>query len=418
MPAMRSKATRNNLFGHHAVGRVRQAVGTFSDPNWTWIMKPTNSLRTLKMLAKRFARAKRMPQHQALDLIAEELEFAHWNALANAHKGNWHPTLVQIAKIENYLHETLPAYKVRHSARRTKIERLTGDELTEEGTIQGHRYRITESLGDVYMFGAGWSIHVPQSPNEAPRLEIAEQINHAEPIEDPDFQIQALEVAITRSEQVRASIASDWPRRSTKPDSDGRVRHPLFGKESDSWYCLHCNSAITGQQIADSLWHCPACKASPLDIFETAYWLDDGDNPPIPIQDFDIRHNPEPTIDMVDTRLKLELDADKITLLIRSALVEDATNVSERLGALFANIDVDEEHDIWITFDEDLWPETKEPVQALAVAQLLGIEVEQSLGWRELPFAWPGLGEHTPSTVEYTKMMLDAYAERRVDKSA
>lgn len=381
-------------------------------------MKPTNSLRTLKMLAKRLARAKRVPQHQALDLIAEELEFAHWNALANARKGNWQPTPEQIAKIENHLQETLPAYKVRHSDRRTQIECSTGDELTEEGTIQGHRYRITESFGDVYMFGTGWSIHVPESPNEAPRLEIAEQINHAEPIEELDFQKQVLEIAITHSEQVRAGIASDWPRRSTKPDKDGRVRHPLSGKESDSWYCLHCNSAITGQQVADSLWHCPACKASPLDIFDTAYWLDAGDTTPIQIQEADIRQDPEPTIDIVDTRLKLKLDADKITLLIRSALVEDATNVSERLGALIAGIDVDEEHDIWITFDEDLWPEAKEPVRALAVAELLGIEVEQSSGWRELPFAWPGLGEHTPSTVEYTKMMLDDYARQRVDKSA
>ncbi|MCK0097667.1 hypothetical protein MWU60_18990 [Yoonia sp. F2084L] len=115
--------------------------------------------------------------------------------------------------------------------------------------------------------------------------------------------------------------------------------------------------------------------------------------------------------------MKLQLDAEKITLLMRSALVEDATNASERLGALFADINVHEDNDVWITFDEDLWPEHKEPVSALAVAALLGISVEQEICLRELPFAWPGLGEHTSSTVEYTEMMLKAYDSQRADKS-
>jgi hypothetical protein len=113
----------------------------------------------------------------------------------------------------------------------------------------------------------------------------------------------------------------------------------------------------------------------------------------------------------------LELHPEKITLLIRSALVEDATNASERLGALFADINVHEDNDVWITFDEYLWPGHKEPVSALAVAALLGISVEQETCFRELPFAWPGLGEHTSSTVEYTKMMLKAYGSQQADKS-
>ena len=69
-----------------------------------------------------------------------------------------------------------------------------------------------------------------------------------------------------------------------------------------------------------------------------------------------------------------------------------------------------------ITFDEYLWPEGKEPISALAVAAQLGINVDQELCLRELPFAWPGLGEHTKSTVEYTEMMLKAYASQRADK--
>lgn len=122
-------------------------------------------------------------------------------------------------------------------------------------------------------------------------------------------------------------------------------------------------------------------------------------------------------VDIADTRLKLELNAEKITLLLRSALVEDASNASERLGALFAEINVHEDNDVWLTFDEDLWPAHKEPVSALAVATLLGISVEQEICLRELPFAWPGLGEHTSSTAEYTELMLKAYASQRADKT-
>ncbi|MGB3316480.1 MAG: hypothetical protein WBB85_18940 [Albidovulum sp.] len=121
-------------------------------------------------------------------------------------------------------------------------------------------------------------------------------------------------------------------------------------------------------------------------------------------------------VDIADTPLKLDLDAEKITLLMRSALVEDASNVSERLGALFADIFVHDDNDVCITFDEDLWPEHKEPISALAVAAQLGINVDQELCLRELPFAWPGLGEHTKSTVEYTQTMLKAYADQRADK--
>ena len=88
----------------------------------------------------------------------------------------------------------------------------------------------------------------------------------------------------------------------------------------------------------------------------------------------------------------------------------DATNAIERLGALLAEISVDEENDVWIVFDEDFWPEDKDPVQALAVAELLGIEVELAITCMTTPFAWPGLGTLTSSTRDYTKMMLNAYA--------
>lgn len=382
-------------------------------------MKPTNSLHTLKALAKRYARARTLPQHRALDLVAAELKFPHWNALVSASKKDWQPTSKHIETVQAFLSQTLPTYEVKHSKREAMVLGLTSDEPAEEGKIDDHTFRIVESLGDVYLMGDGWSIYVGEAPNAPPRVKIAEQSDNSNPIHNPAFLKKALQIAATRSEQVRAGIATDWPRRSTKPDAQGRVRHPLFGSDSDSWFCLHCNSAITGRQIADSLWHCPDCKASPLDIFESAFWLGDGDAQPMPTRTSDSGQSTEPTIDIQDTRLQLRLDEENITLLIRSALVEDAANASERLGALFADIDVDEDNnDVWITFDEDLWPETKDPIQALAVAELLGIELEQSMAWRKLPFAWPGLGEHTFSTLEYTKMMLDAYAGQDVDRGS
>lgn len=52
---------------------------------------------------------------------------------------------------------------------------------------------------------------------------------------------------------------------------------------------------------------------------------------------------------------------------------------AQRAGALFADTSVHEDNDFWITFDEDLRPEHKEPVSALAVARLLDSNVEQGL---------------------------------------
>lgn len=112
---------------------------------------------------------------------------------------------------------------------------------------------------------------------------------------------------------------------------------------------------------------------------------------------------------------KLELDHKKTELLLRAALLDDAANMGERLGALLADISVDEEGDAWITLDEDLWPGEKEPEQAMSVASVLGIELELEGTDMTAPFHWPGLAEHTSSTAEYVSILLDAYAGRNVD---
>ncbi|NRP75655.1 hypothetical protein ILFOPFJJ_06578 [Ensifer psoraleae] len=119
----------------------------------------------------------------------------------------------------------------------------------------------------------------------------------------------------------------------------------------------------------------------------------------------------KPDFRIVDRRLKLDLNEDRIILLIRSALLDDATNISEKLGALQAEISVDDENGVWIALEVELWPEDKDPAQALAVAEILGLEVELETISSTIPFAWPGLGEIASSTSEYTQMMLDAYAQ-------
>ena len=379
-------------------------------------MKPTYYLKKLKELSKRYARAQQVPLHEARDTVAEVLGFSHWNDVTKAQRAGWTPTKEHVSAVESLLVEALPGEEACGPEFGSFLANSLFETDVQHGTIDGHEYAISASMGDVHMYGTGWHLYVPEAPNGEPRLEIAKQIEHEAPVYETAFQQEALKIAVKRAEQVRAGIASDWPRRSTKPDKDGLVRHPLKRALSDKWFCLHCDASVTGEQIAKSLWHCPRCDASPLDIFDSPWWLEEQDTQSEPIADEDIHGRPELVVDVLDTRLKLELDAEKVTLLIRSALVEDASNVSEQLGALFADIFVHDDNDVCITFDEDLWPEHKEPVSALAVAAQLGINVDLERCLRELPFAWPGLGEHTKSTVEYTEMMLNAYASQRADK--
>lgn len=374
-------------------------------------MTESTAIRKLKTFAKRFARANRIAQHRALDLVAGELGFSHWNALIIASKTGWLPRSEGLAKIEAFVRDTNPTFQVREVNPEAIHLRLGYMAQAEGGKIGDHAYWLMDALDDVYMAGEGWTIRVPEAPNAAPIVEIAEHSPSSNPINDPVFLQEAIRIARARSQQIRARISTDWPRRSTKPDAEGKVRHPLGGGLSNAWFCLHCNVEISGPQIAENLWHCPACGASPLDIFDTPFWLDDRDNQPMSVRHLEFDQSTEPEIKIVDTKLKLELNEKNISLLIRSALLEDATNTSERLAALSAEINIDEDNDVWISFDEDLWPEDKEPVQALAVAALLGIEIDQAITCTTAPFAWPSLGEFTSSTLEYTQMLLNAYAE-------
>lgn len=378
-------------------------------------MNNSNEIRKLKILAKRYARANRIALHQALDLVAVQLDFPHWNALMSASKTDWLPNPEDLAKIETFIRSTHPTFQIREVDPDTMNLRFEDIEQDEEGKIGDHAYQLMDALDDVYISGEGWNIRIPEAPYSVPIVEIAKHGSSSNPINNPEFLQEALHIAKERSQQIRARISTDWPRRSTKPDAEGKVRHPLGRGESNEWFCLHCNGEITGPQIADNLWHCPACGASPIDIFVTAFWLNENDEQPMPIDVAKVDESRGPKVEIVDTKLKLELNEINISLLIRSALIEDATNTSERLGALLADITVDEDNDVWIVFDEDLWPDDKELVQALAVAELLGVELDLAMTWGTIPFAWPGLGKLTSSTLDYSQMLLDAYAQHDTD---
>lgn len=113
-------------------------------------------------------------------------------------------------------------------------------------------------------------------------------------------------------------------------------------------------------------------------------------------------------------RPKIEMTDEKVVLLMRGALLDDASTVNERFAAITAEISVDEDV-ISVTLDEDLWPDGKEPTQAIAIAKMLWLEIEWNATVGTFPFAWPGLGDVTNSTTEYFQMVLDAHAGRESD---
>lgn len=376
-------------------------------------MTNKTEIDTLKTLAKRYARANRIPLHEALNAISTELSFAHWAQLVTKAKQGWLPSVEQLAQCELFVRQSHPGAGEKQSFIEKSFSRPVGEPI-KQGKIGEHAYRVFEAFGDIRVEGDGWRILVGEALLSQPVVEI--EVPHADtsPVRNQAFLKAAVTIADEQAAKVRAGISSDWPRRATKPDAEGTVLHPLFGYRSAVWYCLHCDGKITGAQLADNLWHCPGCGASPIDIFSSPAWLAGSDVEPKPVVTPLTRQRPEPRIAVVDSRPTLTLNEDGISLLLRNALFEDAANPGERLGAQLAEIYVDDELDACIVLDEDLWPEEKEPQAAIAVAELLGVELELNVSGMSFPFAWPGLGHATTSTRDYVQMLLEAHEEQGV----
>ena len=212
-------------------------------------------LKDLKRISKELARSKRISLHEAQKSVAVSIGFPHWQALATKVKFGHELSASDVAKAE-------------------VIQQLERTTYPDEGLIDGHTYMLDVVLDDVIMNGRGWRIFVSEAPSRPPQVMVVDKRFKNNPINDPEFVAKALSIANWKAERVRSSIARDWPRGSTKPDSDGTAVHPIQGIRSGRWYCLHCDRESTGGEMAKNLWHCPSCSASPLDIFDEPFWLE------------------------------------------------------------------------------------------------------------------------------------------------
>jgi rubrerythrin len=238
-------------------------------------MTQDRNLKQLKTVAKKIARSKRIDHHEALNLVAMELGYTHWYALSAAAKNGWIPGSEDMTKATKLLEQINPSAETKDKAEHESAEMFGDPGGESQGQIGPHSYKIEVCLDEVYMSGRGWLIHVPEAPSKQPSFGVTDKRYKVNPIKDPDFVAQALEIANAKAEQVRARIASDWSRRSTKPDAQGRALHPIKGGLSDKWYCLHCDEQASAKAVARNLWHCPSCGASPIDIFSSPWWLDE-----------------------------------------------------------------------------------------------------------------------------------------------
>ncbi len=224
-----------------------------------------NNLNSLKIIAKRLARRQRIAHHKALDAVANAFEFQHWKALTIAWETGWRPDPAKVDALAN-------ASNAGNVDTHSRPPIGLGFTTKEHGSIDAHDYTIEIDF-EVLMYGQGWAICVEQAPSEEPVIEMYDD-SMDNPILDPAFVSKALTIANIGAEELRARIATDWPRRSTKPDGKGRTLHPLFGERglSSEWHCLHCDAVSTGAQMATNMWHCPKCSATPIDIFAEPFW--------------------------------------------------------------------------------------------------------------------------------------------------
>lgn len=216
-----------------------------------------NELVSLRIIAKRLARAMRLPLHHALDLIATGCGKPNWPALMRAWDGGWRPSKEQLDALSE------PEDAAAFTRRVFDVEE-------SEGTIAGAPYEIEIGFDYAAVFVKGsWSVYMDHAPSEAAKIEKYVTPN---PLDDDAFMAEVMKIANAAADRLREAICSDWPRRSTKPDAEGRAMHPLRSEISADWYCLHCDTRSTGAQMAANMWHCPECSATPIDMFASMWW--------------------------------------------------------------------------------------------------------------------------------------------------
>lgn len=246
----------------------------------------TDTLITLKSLGKRLARAQRLPHIKALDNIARHLGHQYWRALAEAHKQGWAPSPEQLASAKQLVDDAVPAatgISSRESALDTfgdalrftrwvpqDVAPMDADEV--HGELDGRTFYLVGDNFSVAIGSQGWEITLDQSPAAKPQLRrLGGRVKSVASLE-PSFIELATQLLRIRAQRMYAEVAADWPRRSTKPDKQGRALHPLNRELAATWYCLHCDGVHDGATMAKTLWHCPECGATPIDIFAEPFW--------------------------------------------------------------------------------------------------------------------------------------------------
>lgn len=229
-------------------------------------MSKSDPLKELKTAARAIARARRIKHIGALEVIAQAVGHPHWNALTAAAKKGWVASAEDLQKVEELVLAENPLITLG-----VDPFSAVGPEKFE-GELLGHGYRIHTGDDDVHMWGRGWELVLPEAPLAPPRFRVTDKRFKTTAIDDLAFREAAIEVASDWRKLIHARIASDWPRRSTVPDGDGRAEHPLFGGVSSTWYCLHCDHSATAAEITANLFHCPNCFATPLDIHPAPWW--------------------------------------------------------------------------------------------------------------------------------------------------
>jgi hypothetical protein len=225
-----------------------------------------NELDEFRIFAKRLSRKHQIRHHGALDIIAKQKGHSNWKALMKAWNQGWRPDPWDVVDINesSVIESPIRGFD--------KVK-------TTQGEIAGEPYKLEVGFDDVLISGNGWAIYLGHAPSEDAKIARYAKPN---PLDDKAFFSEVMKIANKAADGVREALAQDWPRRSTNPDQDGTVVHPLFGGASAEWYCLHCNARSTGAEVAANMWHCPKCSATPLDMHPAAWWkepvsrVDDG----------------------------------------------------------------------------------------------------------------------------------------------
>lgn len=232
-------------------------------------MAEADHLQELKSAARKIARARRIKHVGALEVIAKALGYAHWNAITVTEKKGWRPSVgdidaaLALAESENPLISIAVDPEVA----------MPADSF--RGEVMGRAYAISTDLDDVRVWGSGWEVILPEAPLAPARFKNIDCRIASNPIDEPDFRQVVLDIATEWRKRIHARIASDWPRRSTVPDSEGRAEHPLFNDVGTEWYCMHCDKSANSKEITANLFHCPHCLASPMDIHSSPWWRDE-----------------------------------------------------------------------------------------------------------------------------------------------